>query len=167
MKRLETEGWTVKAVKSVEHNKGLSYSGNLYRGTKKVATFVEHGCGGPMSIEYFDDDAKADFLLLSNFVHGDDHTEADAVMVAELLIAEMVDQYEYIKRIRRDRKKKTYFSVEEHGDVTEFVIDAPYSKCVVDMILENKGDITIANEEFNIYPDGVNRVNRDKTKDNK
>ena len=157
MKKIETEGWTVKAVKSMEHNKGLFYSGNLYRGARKVATFVEHGCGGPMSIEYCDDDAKSDFLSLSNFVQGDVHTESDVVMIAE-----MVDQYEHVKRIRRDRKKKTYFSIEEHDDTTEYAINTPYSKQAVAVILQNKGDITIANEEFDIYPDGVERVYRDE-----
>lgn len=157
MKKIETEGWTVKAVKSGEHTEGYFFSGNLYRDARKVATFVEHGYGGPMSIDYFDDDAKTDFLSLANFLQEDSYTESDAI-----LIAEMVDQFEYVKRIRRDRKKKTYFSVKEHDDVTEFVIDAPYSKRVVNMVLENKGDITIANEEFDIYPDGVERVYRDE-----
>jgi hypothetical protein len=157
VKKIDTEDWSVKAVKTGEHTHGYFFEGNLYRGSRKVATFYEHGNGGPMDINYLDDNAETDFSSLAELLQGEEYSEADAI-----LIAEMVDEYMYIRRIRRDRKKYTYFSIENNGETKEYKIDSPYSERVVAVILENKGEIVIANEEFDIYPDNVERVYRDE-----
>ena len=159
MRKIDTENWTVKAVKAGKHTHGYFFTGNLYCDARKVASFEEHGTGGPMDIYYLSDDVKSDFQSLANLIYEDDYPEADA-----LLISSMVDQYEFVKKVRRDRKKKTYFSVYDKSDDTNmesYVVNQPYSEKVVDMILKEDGNIVIANEEFDIYPDGVERVYRE------
>jgi len=157
MRKLDVEDWTVKAVKAEEHDRGHFFSGNLYRGARKVATFTERGLGGPMEIDYLDDDAESDFMSLAHLLQGDEYVEADAI-----LLGSMVDQYVFVKKVRRDRKKKTYFSVANGDEEFTYAIDAPYCERAVGMILNEKGEISIANEEFDIYPDGVEKVYRDE-----
>ncbi len=157
MKKINTEGWTVKAVKVEGHTHGKVFTGNLYRGAIKIGSFEEHGRGGPMDIHYLGESEESDFLSLANLLQGEEHIEADAI-----LIEEMVEQLEYVKRVRRERKKNTYFCAVNDDQETNFKIGAPYSEAVVDTILKEKGEITIANEEFDIYPDGVERVYRDE-----
>jgi len=157
MKKLDVEDWAVKAVKSGEHDHGYFFSGNLYRGARKVAEFTESGWGGPMDIRYLDDDAESDFMSLAHILQGDEYSEADAI-----LIMDMVNEYEFKKKVKRDRKKKTYFTVYIDDEDTTYALDTPYSERAVKMILNEKGDIVIANEEFDIYPDGVEKVYRDE-----
>ncbi len=157
MKKIETEGWQVKAIKSGEHTRGYWFTGNLYREARKVASFSEGGNGAQMEIAYMDENAQSDFMSLAQLLQGDEYVEADAV-----LIAEMVEEYTYVKMIRRDRKKKTYFSVEHDGKCGQFTLNAPYSERVVNTILKEKGEVAIANEVFDVYPDGVEKVYRDE-----
>ncbi len=155
MKKLDTEGWQVKAVKAGEHARGYWFTGNLYRDARKVASFSEEGKGAQMEITYTDEDAQSDFISLAQLLQGEEYIEADAI-----LLTDMATEFEYVKHARRDRKKKTYFSRERDGDMVEFELDEPYSEQIVKVILQEEGEITIANEEFDIYPDGVEKVYR-------
>ncbi|RLF44398.1 MAG: hypothetical protein DRN17_04540 [Thermoplasmata archaeon] len=157
MKKIDTEGWAVKAIKEGEHTRGQWFTGNLYREAQKVASFSEEGTGGQMRINYLNEDAESDFKSLATLLLGGEYPEEDA-----LLISRMVDEYIFVRMIKRERKKNTFFIVTEEGEDTAFKVDSPYSERVVKMILSQKGDIVIANEEFDVYPDGVEKVYRDE-----
>lgn len=53
-----TDHYTVKTGRRKAGNEGWAYSGTLYRNGATVATFVEHGDGGMMSVQWADSDAK-------------------------------------------------------------------------------------------------------------
>ncbi len=53
-----TDHYTVKTGRRQAGNEGWAYSGTLYRNGTTVATFVQHGDGGAMSVQWTDADAK-------------------------------------------------------------------------------------------------------------
>lgn len=53
-----TDRYTVKTGRRKAANEGWAYSGTLHRNGTAIATFVEHGDGGMMSVQWADSDAK-------------------------------------------------------------------------------------------------------------
>jgi len=158
LKYLETEGYTVKGVEKLEHSHGIFFQGNLYSRNIKIAEFIEFGRGAQMDICIINSDMYEDFVSFAKTIEDDNSSETEA-----LLIEEMVNHYFTRKSVMASRKKRThFFAIDEDGE-KEFSIEKPYCEDTVLILKKSFGDnlLGIANEIYDIYPDGVDRVIRD------
>ena len=151
MKKVVCENYSVKKIKQNYHSEGRWFAGTLYFNNKPIAEFEEHGYGGPMDIHYNDSDKGEDFTSFAKITLGEEYHESDAILIEEMVNSEFSR-----KDIQRDRNKKTHFALENR---MEYVIASPYSERLVAHLKEKYPSLkTIGNEEFDIYPDGVERV---------
>jgi len=158
LKKIEAGDYTVKAVKMRENSWGVSLEGNLYYMNKKIATFEDQGNGGPLNVWYEESDYDNQDTLKQYLEVEHDYGDFEPI---EQFINDLSVEYEHKKMVRRDRKKLVYFGAKDdpEGQAQRFV-RAPYSYKVAKYLYKTYPDNIeyIANELYDIYPDGENKV---------
>ena len=161
MKLIEAGDYAVKAVKMAETRRGISLEGNLYFLNKKIAEFWDDGDGGPTSIQFKDDDQKDDLMSFISHEYPDTLSFEPVQTFVEALSVE----FENKKLVRKDRKKRTYFGLKSEPDESGVrYVESPYKDAVVGYLSKTYGDDVsyIANELYDIYPDGVTKTFREQ-----
>ncbi len=149
MRNYCVEGYSVKGIKSWSARDGIGFTGNLYRGARKVASFIDRGDGSQMDIDYISDEEKKMFLGAVDLTEYADWTEGDA-----MVIATMCDSYEVRKKVVSHRNKSTIIKLKDSNYGVLDVVDFPYSEKLAKKLREiHKDNLDyILNEEYSVYP---------------
>ena len=156
MENFDSEHFSVKSVKESRYSYGRLFIGNLYYNSTKIAVFESAEHGAPLNVRYADEDMEDMFKSYCRTIEDDD----GFINTEETIIERMVNTFLVRKKVMAARKKKTYFSAIDEGVECEFEFKYPYSESVVNHIKSEYGEnlVSIANELFDIYPDGIERV---------
>lgn len=151
MKLVDLEGYSVKSVKEMKEPRGNIISGNLFKGSTKIASYVKYPDGSPMNIIVINDDLYDDFRIALEHSCFEEYIEKKEVAILKMSIEFLTK-----KHVKSKRNKKTTAWIDD----IEYEFNNPYSEKLVDQIYDSeKGrEIVIANELYDIYPDNTSRV---------
>lgn len=153
--------YSVKGVKSFRGMEGYGFNAVLYRDGKKIALVIDEGNGGSMIFEWTSGPRWDNFETksLQEYAKSLPPLPADPAwgtgaeplpMNDELLVAELVSEFEFQQKTRRQLKKKTLFQVGKEIGSDEFrQISSPFSATVKTFIAQKYPGqpVRILNEE--------------------
>ena len=147
--------YNVKSVKTSSTDRGYYFTGTLTNKGKIIASFVDKGDGGCMTIDFIKESDKDMLTLFLVENHLDISNNGEFL---DTFIATLCDENDLIKKIKRARNKKTFFYL--ISDYTEFgptlrELNLPYGEKAL-KYLENKYSENIGliyNKSLEIFPD--------------
>lgn len=153
----ENNGYSVKSVKSFMGHEGYGFNCTLCKDGRKVASVINQGDGGEPYF-YFENKEveKALYAFVktlpkrqTEFPRGDgskekfEYTEDIGTFVAGL-----IDEWDYLKRMKRMCKTKTVFRLDDTEEDRVQVIDEPYNASIKSFLDKKYGKrvVEIVNE---------------------
>ncbi len=145
--------YSIKAFKQFETHRGVAYSANLYKGTKKVGSISNSGVGGMTDVDFIADDyagrqaAAAEFaewvrenltnVSAAEFITEDSSQGHLVEMGAEMLI-------EWNDNAKASRKGMVYrIPAENFWEITRGTVNAPDSPEVRAWLRERQPDAEV------------------------
>jgi hypothetical protein len=142
--RNDMQGYSVNGLKTMNGHDGVAWSCTIYQGSKKIVEAYDDGWGGPVSMRYTDEKAKADFMTAAAIHYPDLTFEVDGAFAAAL-----ADMAETVKKMTRSCKTKTLIQFKGEDDVYHS-IDVPFTPSVAAQVRAKYGDklACIINEQL-------------------
>ena len=130
---MESNGYTIKGVKSITGREGLGYECTLYHNGIKVALVVDVADGGEANYYDVNDkewDALKEYVKTLPPVTTKWGKEADQSFTCDvdipIFVENLVNDFEFLKQMKRKCKTKTVFRLDDTPDDEVISINMPY-----------------------------------------
>ncbi len=156
--KMENKGnYSVKNVKTMETDRGYTFTGSLLLNNSIIADFIDKGDGSCMSLNFI---SRFDSKPLSNFLKEYHKEISDNGETPDLFIASLCDEDEVFTKIKKMKNKKTLFSIYSEDTISGpslRELEIPYCQNAISYLEKKYGiDLNfICNELFDVYPDNI------------
>jgi hypothetical protein len=131
---INTKEYTIKGYKEFETSRGVAWSGNIYKGTKKVGSISNRGDGSCNDVELQKINVDELIDIFKNISVTEDYPVYDIDSICMVLC----DNFQNLAFFKKLLKKETLFQEKSTGKMSS--IKLPYSEDVKSLLLKNKGD---------------------------
>ena len=116
--------YSLKSLKTFEGRRGYGFNATLYKDGKKIGTCMDAGDAGP--IRYDLDEGEVKEL----FEYAQKTRNSDYIEEHDMLINDLIDEMETLKKMKRAKKTKTFFKLKEKGSEVVYSVRYPFSEAL-------------------------------------